>query len=135
MANINYTTMQIRLEFLFRMLNQLNLAANVEGFAANSKLTPADFEDVCNIVATIGLNIVWINRNDDSIVLSREESINARGMSQVIADEFMKLSDKIKVSLDQVLPHMRTGRYEMEIRTGMEDIIAKIKTLVEPVPN
>lgn len=104
---------------------------NLEGHI-NMKLEPIDIERMNSVVATIGLNLIYIHRHNESVLLSREESINARGVSQVIADEFMTLSDEVKKQIGEVaLPYMRHARMEMVIHSGIDRIIEVLKGLFE----
>lgn len=123
---VNYELFRIRLEFLYRMLNLSNvIMTNV------LRLTPNEVEQVVSIIASSGLQVAYLYRVDGMLVESHAEKVNAQGVAQVIADEFMNLSQRISAECDG-LPITITGvRYECLLQEGLDNIMEILKGLME----
>lgn len=131
MATINYEKMHTRLELIYKMLQHIELfKAHPEVSGTNFSIKELD--DVKNLVATLGLNLTYINRIDDTVVLTRAESINARGISQVIADGFCDLSRQItQEAMSEPQIEARAEQMERMIREGVQAIVMTVKNLIE----
>lgn len=123
---IDYNVMRVKLEFLYRMLNYNMVYARGKGYSQSGA------EEINNIVATVGLNLIWIQRADPAAIVTRHASIAAVGPCQVIADKLIKLAESVREKWDTTLPiKARVERYEEQIKSGIDEIIETIRGLVE----
>lgn len=120
---INFGTMKIRLEFLFRLL----LTQNVTLY--NKGLSEVDVQDFLSNMITEGSTIAFVYRRDHGFTHSEAELINNHGFGNVIADGFNSIARKIDRECAGLPITLTLGKKELIIKDGMSDLMKTIREL------
>jgi hypothetical protein len=123
---INYDTMRIRMEFLYRTINMGGVIMN-----RSMKLSDNEQETVTSVLASAGLQVIYLHRIDGLLIENESEKRSAFAIAQVIADEFMRLSQKIHHACCGLPISITLARYEMMVQEGIDKILEIVKGLIE----
>lgn len=123
---INFDTMRIRLDFLFRTIAMMHYACEAE------KMPQRDMEHINSMLATCALHLVYKHRLDERFQDSEAERVNARAFSQLCVDHFMTASKKIHDATVGIPITIRINREEMLTRHVIDDLIDILKGMLTP---
>lgn len=123
---INWEAMRIRIEFLYRIMNW----NNVIGQRAMG-LKAFELERINSLVATAVLQIAYTHRVDGQWTDSEQERNNATAISQVIAHEYMLISDNIMIECAGLPITILYIKQEGILQEGIDRIMKTVKELIE----
>lgn len=124
---INYTLMRTRIDFLYRLLNYTNAVTQRQ-----MGLKEEEAGSITDLVSTVGFNLIWIGRINTGEPITTPASIAARGICQVLADEFIKLAEQLRQECSALPVNVRIEERSEEIlQAGFDHIIEVVKNLVE----
>lgn len=121
-AEINYTTMRIRMDFLFRVMLQVfkrNIKAGIPQELAEG--------DMAGLVA-IGCSMIHRHRADDGFMISETEQQLGLKAYHLVVERFMAIINKSRETSGLPIT-LSLGREEIYIREGIDSLIEELKAL------
>lgn len=126
MAKVNYDAMRIKLEFLYRLLNYTQATMRVQ-----YKMSEADILPTTNLVSTIGLNLIWVQRAVPGEPVTIDASKKAQYICQIIADEMLGLAARIRIECAGIPTDEILVRSEQILQDGIDKIVRMIQDISE----